>query len=86
MRSMSLPGILEDHKLVVHMCTEDCSGAKILLECRDLCRTEEWTFNDYKEAKVKASAGSWNQYKMGKGSGSKLLAMLREKHGFGGKK
>jgi len=73
-------GILEDHKLTVHMSTEDCTSAKILLECRDLCRTEEWAFNDYKEAKVNAAKGSWKDYKQGKGSNSKLLTMLREKH------
>jgi hypothetical protein len=80
----------------VHVCTDDCAAAKILLECRDLCRwveavlvipaahrTEEWAFNDYKTAKVEAAQGSWADYKKGKGSNSKLLAMLREKHGKG---
>jgi len=76
-------GILEDHKLTVHVCTADCTAAKILLECRDLCRTEAWAFEDYKTAKVEAAKGSWGEYKKGKGSNSKLLAMLREKHGHG---
>jgi len=74
-------GILEDSKLTVHCCLEDCTAAKILLECRDMCRTEEWAFNDYKTAKVNAATGTWEEYKKGKGSNSKLLTMLREKHG-----
>merc|ERR1712080_746972 len=74
-------GLLEDSKLTVHVCLEDCTAAKILLECRDLCRTEEWAFNDYKTAKVNAATGTWEEYKKGKGTNSKLLAMLREKHG-----
>merc|ERR550519_1965982 len=78
-------GILEDHKLTVHMCTEDCGAGRILLECRDLCRTEEWAFTDYRDAKVQAAKGTWAEYKKGKGSNSKLLTMLREKHGFGQK-
>jgi len=73
-------GILEDHKLTLHMCKEDCAAAKILLECRDLCRTQEWAFNDYKTAKVAAHQGNWMEYKKGKGDNSKLLKMLREKH------
>jgi len=76
-------GLLEDHKLTVHVCTENCTAAKILLECRDMCRSEEWAFEDYKQAKVEASKGTWGEYKSGKGSNSKLLTMLREKHGMG---
>jgi len=76
-------GLLEDHKLTVHVCTEDCTAAKILLDCRDMCRNEEWAFEDYKQAKVEAAKGSWGEYKSGKGSNSKLLTMLREKHGMG---
>lgn len=76
-------GLLEDHKLTVHVCTDDCTAAKILLECRDMCRSEEWAFEDYKQAKVEASKGTWGEYKSGKGSNSKLLTMLREKHGMG---
>ena len=53
-------GLLEDHKLTVHLCTEDCSAAKILLECRDLCNTEKWAFDDYKSAKVRKGRISRN--------------------------
>ena len=42
-------GFLKDYKMVVHCVTEDNVGGKILLETRDMCRTEEWAFNDYKE-------------------------------------
>ena len=76
-------GFLKDYKLVVHCVTEDNVGGKILLETKDMCRTEEWAFNDYKEAKMSAYKGADGQflkYKMGKGMNSKLLAMLREKH------
>merc|ERR1711864_13012 len=52
-------GILKDHKLTVHVTTADCTAAKILLDTRDMCRTEEWAFNDYKNAKVEASKGTW---------------------------
>ena len=72
-----------DHKLTVHVVTEENAAGKILLETRDMCRTEEWAFNDYKEAKMSAYKGADGQflkYKMGKGMNSKLLAMLREKH------
>merc|ERR1712088_1078460 len=77
--AMMPDALLEDHKLTVH----DCTAAKILLECRDMCRSEEWAFEDYKQAKVEASKGTWGEYKSGKGSNSKLLTMLREKHGMG---
>ena len=76
-------GFLKDYKLVVHCVTEDNVGGKILLETRDMCKTEEWAFNDYKEAKMSAYKGADGQflkYKMGKGMTSKLLTMLREKH------
>ena len=76
-------GLLEDHKLTVHVCTENCTAAKILLDCRDMCRNEKWAFDDYKQAKVEAAKGTWGEYKAGKGSNSKLLTMLREKHGMG---
>ena len=45
-----------------------------------MCRTQEWAFNDYKIAKVEAAQGSRSEYKKGKGSNSKLLAMLQEKY------
>merc|ERR1712106_88729 len=60
-------GILKDHKLTVHVVTEDNPAGKMLLDTRDMCRSEEWAFNDYKK---------------GKGANSKLLAMLREKYKF----
>merc|ERR1711953_1536220 len=66
-------GILKDHKLTVHVVTEENAAGKILLETRDMCRNEEWAFQDYKEAKVSA-------YEAGKGKKSKLLEMLRQKH------
>ena len=69
-------GLLEDHKLCLHVCTPDCPAAKILLECRK----EQWAFDDYKEAKVNAAKGSWMEYKRDKGANSKLLTLLREKH------
>jgi len=76
-------GILKDHKLTVHVVTEDNPAGKMLLDTRDMCRSEEWAFNDYKEAKVEASkSGSFPEYKKGKGANSKLLAMLREKYKF----
>ena len=73
-------GLLKDHKLTVHVAKEDNPASKILLETRDMCRTQEWAFKDYKEAKVAAWKGNFGEYKMGKGSKSKLLAMLREKY------
>lgn len=76
-------GLLKDHKLVVHIVTEDNVAAKILRATRDMCNSEEWAFNDYKEAKMSAykdSDGQFKNYKMGKGKQSKLLAMLREKY------
>ena len=33
-------GLLKDHKLVVHIVTEDNVAAKILRETRDLCNSE----------------------------------------------
>jgi len=73
-------GLLKDHKLTVHVVTEDNPAANILLDTRDMCRNEEWAFNDYKQAKVDAAKGSWMEYKQGKGSNSKLLTMLKEKY------
>ena len=76
-------GPLDGHKLVLHIVTEDNVAGKILRETRDLCNTEEWAFNDYKEAKMSAyqgANGEFKNYKMGKGKKSKLLEMLREKH------
>ena len=78
-----LPGILKDHKLTVHVVTEDNPAANMLLDTRDMCRAEEWAFNDYKEAKVAAAkSATFPEYKKGKGANSKLLAMLREKYKF----
>ena len=73
-------GLLKDHKLTVHVVTEDNAAANILLDTRNMCRTEEWAFNDYKDAKVAAAKGSWMEYKAGKGANSKLLTMLKEKY------
>ena len=72
-----------DHKLTVHVVTEENAAGKILLETRDMCRNEEWAFQDYKEAKVSAyeeGKGKFKDYKAGKGKKSKLLEMLRQKH------
>ena len=76
-------GLLKDHKLVLHVVTEDNPAAKMLLDTRDMCNSEEWAFNDYKEAKISAyqdASGKFIAYKVGKGKNSKLLEMLREKH------
>ena len=76
-------GLLKDHKLVLHIVTEDNVAAKILRETRDMCNTEEWAFEDYKEAKMSAyrdASGEFKNYKIGKGKNSKLLTMLREKY------
>jgi len=76
-------GILKDHKLTVHVVTEDNAAGKILLDTRDMCRNEDWAFQDYKQAKVSAyeeGKGKFKDYKAGKGKKSKLLEMLREKH------
>jgi len=73
-------GLLKDHKLTVHVVPENNRSANILLDTRDMCRTQEWAFNDYKTAKVEAAQGSWSEYKKGKGSNSKLLGMLQEKY------
>jgi len=77
-------GILEEHKLTLHMTTVDNTAGKILRETRDMCRSEQWAFEDYKQAKIAANeaATSFLGYKMAKGKGSKLLEMIREKHGF----
>jgi hypothetical protein len=46
-----------------------------------MCRSEQWAFDDYKNAKVEAAkAKDFAGYKQGKGSNSKLLNMLREKY------
>ena len=64
-------GIRKHHKLTVHVVTEDNKGGKILRETRDMCRNEEWAFEDYKAAKIEASkAGDFIGYKMGKGKNS----------------
>ena len=76
-------GFLKDHKLVLHVVTEDNVAAKILRDTRDMCNSEEWAFNDYKEAKMSAykdADGEFKDYKQGKGKTSKLLTMLREKY------
>eukprot|EP00090_Calanus_glacialis_P031007 TRINITY_DN5066_c0_g1_i2.p1 TRINITY_DN5066_c0_g1~~TRINITY_DN5066_c0_g1_i2.p1 ORF type:complete len:218 (-),score=70.33 TRINITY_DN5066_c0_g1_i2:56-709(-) len=76
-------GLLKDHKLTVHVVTEDNRAANMLLDTRNMCRAEEWAFNDYKEAKVAAAkSATFPEYKKGKGANSKLLAMLREKYKF----
>eukprot|EP00088_Acartia_fossae_P024643 TRINITY_DN25555_c0_g1_i2.p1 TRINITY_DN25555_c0_g1~~TRINITY_DN25555_c0_g1_i2.p1 ORF type:complete len:218 (-),score=68.54 TRINITY_DN25555_c0_g1_i2:156-809(-) len=77
-------GILKYHKLTVHVTLEDNKAGKILRATRDMCRSEQWAFDDYKNAKVEAAraieAGGFMDYKKGKGSNSKLLQMLREKY------
>merc|ERR1712227_492465 len=74
-------GLLKDHKLTVHITTPDTPAAKILLDTRDMCRSEQWAFDDYKNAKIAAyQDSSFSQYKQGKGKNSKLLQMLRDKH------
>ena len=76
-------GFLKDHKLVLHVVTADNVAAKILRDTRDMCNSEEWAFNDYKEAKMSAykdADGEFKDYKQGKGKTSKLLTMLREKY------
>ena len=49
--------------------------------CRDMCRTEQWAFDDYKSSKIAAynASKSFMGYKEKKGE-SKLLKMLREKY------
>ena len=37
---MFTDGLLKDHKLVVHIVTEDNVAAKILRDTRDLCNSE----------------------------------------------
>jgi len=73
-------GLLKDHKLTVHITCRDNPSAKILHDTRDMCRTEQWAFDDYKNAKIEASQGTWMEYKKGKGQNSELLQQLREKH------
>ena len=65
----------------MHVVTKENPAANILLDTRNMCTNEEWAFNDYKEAKIAAaSQGGFKDYKQGKGSNSKLLAMLKEKY------
>ena len=59
-------GLLKDHKLTVHVVTEDNRAANMLLNTRNMCRNEVWAFTDYKEANMKAAKGSWGGYKKGK--------------------
>jgi len=74
-------GILKYHKLTVHVTVEDNKAGKILRATRDMCRSEQWAFDDYKNAKVEAAKSKeFKDYKQGKGANSKLLAMLREKY------
>ena len=71
---------MKDYKLTVPVVTEENAAGKILLETRDMCRNEDWAFQDYKEAKVSAyeeGKGKFTDYKAGKGKKSKLLEMLR---------
>jgi len=57
------------------------SASRILLDTRNMCNTEAWAFEDYKNSKIAAAeAKNFMGYKMGKGAGSKLLGMLREKY------
>ena len=60
-------GLLKGHKITIHVVTEDNPAACMLLDTRDMCRTQEWAFKDYKEAKVAAWKGNFGEYKMGKG-------------------
>ena len=63
------------------MVTEDNAAGKILLDTRNMCRNEDWAFQDYKQAKISAyeeGKGKFKDYKAGKGKKSKLLEMLRE--------
>ena len=47
-KSLDLILHLQDHKLVIHIVTEDNRAGKILRDTRDMCNSEEWAFNDYK--------------------------------------
>jgi len=77
-------GFLKWYKMTIHVCLKSNVAGKVLVETRDMCNTEEWAFEDYKNSKIEAAkAKSFIGYKMAKGSGSKLLGMLREKHGMG---
>jgi len=74
-------GVLKYHKMMVHCVTADNNAAKMLLDTRDMCRTEAWAFEDYKSAKVEAAKEKTILgYKGAKGKNSKLIQMLREKH------
>jgi len=77
-------GILEYHKLTVHVTLEDNKAGKILRATRDMCNNEQWAFEDYKNAKIEgaklAETGGFMDYKKTKGNNSKLLQMLREKY------
>merc|ERR1711935_886928 len=73
-------GLLKDHKLTLHITTRDNPAARRLLDTRDMCKSEEWAFNDYKNTKIEAARGSWMDYKKDKGNNSKLLQMLKEKY------
>jgi len=74
-------GILQYHKLTVHVVPPNNRSAKILLATRDMCRNEEWAFEDYKSVKIEAAKGeSFKDYKQSKGKNSKLLQMLHEKY------
>eukprot|EP00088_Acartia_fossae_P021131 TRINITY_DN22601_c0_g1_i1.p1 TRINITY_DN22601_c0_g1~~TRINITY_DN22601_c0_g1_i1.p1 ORF type:complete len:226 (+),score=62.88 TRINITY_DN22601_c0_g1_i1:39-716(+) len=74
-------GFLKYHKMTIHVCLESNTAGRILKDTRDMCNTEKWAFEDYKNSKIEAAkAKSFIGYKMAKGSGSKLLTMLREKH------
>jgi len=74
-------GILKYHKLTVHVVPPKSRSANILLDTRDMCRNEEWAFEDYKTVKIEAAKGeSFREYKEGKGRNSKLLKMLQEKY------
>ena len=46
-------------------------------------KRDQLELENEKQAKVEAAKGTWGEYKSGKGSNSKLLTMLREKHGMG---
>ena len=63
--SLLVQGPLTDHKLTVHVVTEDNRAANMLLDTRNMCRNEEWAFTDYKEAKIKAAKGSWGNTRRG---------------------
>lgn len=77
-------GFLKYQKMTIHVTMKSNTAGKILIDTRDMCRSESWAFEDYKNTKIEAAkAKSFIGYKMAKGAGSKLLAHLREKHGMG---